>query len=371
METHASAYRHAGREVTIAERVFSSGALATLAEEPISTESGRVPREEIETALKILDSTLAGKAQEVLAGLPDSGPSAESMSDMRIAIARLNKLGAEITVAAPTTPFSSSNLPGFVDALKVLANLLEPREPLVEAAASEDAGPDESVERSPLIDATRMRFSIKLAATIVLGLLVGLVTQRVDLQTILWSIAVTGQPNQYGGVLRKTFLRLGGCLIGGLATLVAMRIVSQNFDSLPLPGGNICAMVFSAYVSQSSELLGYVYSDRHHPHPRADLRHHRLCAPVALLGDSARRGDLDGLPAFAAGICHRQTGREPDENDAHHARVYKRVADGTITEGQIAATERSLSTELMGVPIWLVIRLEGLPASRCRPQASK
>jgi uncharacterized membrane protein YccC len=343
-------------EVTTAERVFLEvERLATLAEEPISTESGRVPREEIETALKILDSTLAGKAQEVLAGLPDSGPSAESMSDMRIAIARLNKLGAEITVAAPTTAFSSSNLPGFLDALEVLAHLLEPREPPVETAATEDAGADDSIERPPLIDATRMRFSIKLAATIVLGLLVGLVTQRVDLQTILWSIAVTGQPNQYGGVLRKTFLRLGGCLIGGLATLVAMRIVSQNFDSLlPYLVAIFAVMVFSAYVSQSSELLGYA---------GIQTGITFLICYVGLAPSSNVYAPLwrfwgivlgvvtSGfvflllLPEYATDKLVESLTRMMRTTLAFS----KRVADGTITEGQIAATERSLSTELMGV----------------------
>ena len=92
----------------------------------------------------------------------------------------------------------------------------------------------------------------------VLGLLVGLTTQRADLQTILWSIAVAGQPNQYGAVLRKTFLRLMGCLMGGLATLGAMLIVSQHFDSLPPYLIAIFAVTwFSTYLAQSSDWLNY------------------------------------------------------------------------------------------------------------------
>jgi uncharacterized membrane protein YccC len=91
-----------------------------------------------------------------------------------------------------------------------------------------------------------------------LGLLVGLTTQRADLQTILWSIAVAGQPNQYGAVVRKTILRLAGCIMGGLAALAAMLIVSQHFESLTAYLVAIFAvMLFSTYVSQSSEWLGY------------------------------------------------------------------------------------------------------------------
>lgn len=102
------------------------------------------------------------------------------------------------------------------------------------------------------------RFSIKLGAAITLGLIVGLTTQRADLQTILWSTVVAGQPNQYGAVIRKTLLRLGGCILGGLAALAAMILVSENFDSLPPYLVAIFAVaMFSTYISQSSEWLGY------------------------------------------------------------------------------------------------------------------
>jgi uncharacterized membrane protein YccC len=59
-------------------------------------------------------------------------------------------------------------------------------------------------------------------------------------------------------VVRKTILRLAGCIMGGLAALAAMIIVSQNFDSLPPYLVAIFAVtMFSTYISQSSEWLGY------------------------------------------------------------------------------------------------------------------
>ena len=101
-------------------------------------------------------------------------------------------------------------------------------------------------------------FSIKLGTAITLALLVGLTTQRVDLQTILWSVVVAGLPNTYGAVVRKTILRLAGCVLGGLAALAAMLIVSQNFDSLAAYLAAIFAVtIVSTYVAQSSEWLGY------------------------------------------------------------------------------------------------------------------
>jgi uncharacterized membrane protein YccC len=65
-------------------------------------------------------------------------------------------------------------------------------------------------------------------------------------------------PSTYGGVIRKTLLRLAGCLAGGLAAFGAMIIVSQNFDSLVAYMMAIFVVtMFSTYVAQSSEWLGY------------------------------------------------------------------------------------------------------------------
>ena len=126
------------------------------------------------------------------------------------------------------------------------------------SAAAETTGGEDDFEPRPFIDPEAFRFSIKLGTAITLALLVGLTTQRADLQTILWSVVVAGLPNTYGAVVRKTVLRLAGCVMGGLAALAAMLIVSQNFDSLAAYLAAIFAVtIFSTYVAQSSEWLGY------------------------------------------------------------------------------------------------------------------
>jgi uncharacterized membrane protein YccC len=59
-------------------------------------------------------------------------------------------------------------------------------------------------------------------------------------------------------VVRKTILRVTGCILGGLAALAAMLVVSQNFDSLPAYLIAIFAVTaLSTYISQSSDWLGY------------------------------------------------------------------------------------------------------------------
>jgi uncharacterized membrane protein YccC len=178
---------------------------------------------------------------------------------LRVTTQHLSELSARTSSPADEslTP-ETLNFLGFVGGLEAIANLLEPRERPPTPTASEKTEADNRLQAPSFIDRARLRFSIKLGATIILGLLVGLTTQRADLQTILWSIFVAAQPNQYGAVVRKTILRLAGCIMGGLAALAAMIIVSQNFDSLPAYLVAIFAVtMFSTYVSQSSEWLGY------------------------------------------------------------------------------------------------------------------
>jgi uncharacterized membrane protein YccC len=151
-----------------------------------------------------------------------------------------------------------SNLLGFVGGLETVAHLLEPQQRPLESVTPSASATEGDSEPRPFIDPAAFRFSVKVGAAITLALLVGLTTQRADLQTILWSVVVAGLPNTYGAVVRKTVLRLAGCAVGGLAALAAMIIVSQNFDSLPAYLAAIFAVtMFSTYVAQSDEWLGY------------------------------------------------------------------------------------------------------------------
>ena len=244
--------------VVTAERIHQEvERIATLADEPLTGEIRQVYRVEIEKAFNDLDEAIAERADHILSGLLDS--SAERAGDLRETIRHLDDLIAQISVATDEQPGSErSNLLGCVGGLMTMASLLEPRDTHLVSSTSEVSRTENDFEPPPLIDPTAFRFSVKLAATITLGLVVGLTTQRADIQTILWSIAVVGQPNQYGAVVRKTLLRLAGCVIGGFAALAAMIIVSENFDSLPAYLVVIFAVtMFSTYVAQSDEWLGY------------------------------------------------------------------------------------------------------------------
>jgi uncharacterized membrane protein YccC len=243
--------------VLTAERVFLEvERLAVIADEPVSDHLRQHHREEIEAALQALDGALAERTEDLLAGL-DGGPDpAERNSDLRLSIRSLTDLSARTPPASDE--FEVANFLGFVGGLETIGSLLELRERPLGSSIGEPTGDEAESESRPFFDPAAFRFSIKLGAAITLGLLVGLTTQRADLQTILWSTVVAGQPNQYGAVVRKTILRLVGCVLGGLAALAAMILVSQNFDSLPPYLVAIFAVtMLSTYVAQSSEWLGY------------------------------------------------------------------------------------------------------------------
>jgi uncharacterized membrane protein YccC len=226
--------------------------LALLADEAGPSEISQDHREEVARVLQTLDEAFALKTRHILAGLPAEQESPEWISDLR---AITHHLTESLAQAVPTRDESTSEVPGFVGGLEAIGNLLESPEP---PATVEPYGAESNSEPHPFFDPVAFRFSVKLGAAVTLGLLVGLTSQRPDIQTILWSIVVVGQPHQYGAVIRKTLLRLVGCVVGGLATLGTMIVVSQHFDSLPPYLVAIFAVTMLAtYVAQSSEWLGY------------------------------------------------------------------------------------------------------------------
>jgi uncharacterized membrane protein YccC len=232
--------------------------LAVLADEPVRYDLRKNHQQEIQSILELVDAAFAELIDRVFGGFPNAAEVLPRAAELDSEIQNLSQLRARSFSQAGSMTPEAWNFVAFLDALQEIASLLDPREHPHAEADTEVIERDLSVETPPLVDPARLRFGIKLGAAITLGLLVGLTTQRADLQTILWSIAVAGQPNQYGAVVRKTILRLAGCIVGGLTALAAMLIVSQHFESLTAYLVAVFAvMLFSTYVSQSSEWLGY------------------------------------------------------------------------------------------------------------------
>ena len=340
--------------VVTAERVFLEvERLAMLADETVSDEIRRPYRYQLKMVLSELDAALARRAEEVLAGIQGFENLQVVSPDLRGLIQDLRNASAQtLTRRETATAVEASNFAGFVDALEVIENLLVT--PLFRGVAIEATGGEKTAGQE-FFNADRFRFSVKLGATMVLGLQVGLTTQRADLQTILWSIAVAGQPNQYGAVLRKTILRLVGCLMGGLAALGAMLLVSENFDSLPAYLVAIFAVTFfSTYLSQSSEWLNYAGIQTGITFlicyvglgPSSDIyrplwRFWGIVLGVLTTGFVF----LFLWPEYASDKLVEGLSKLIRTTVA----FAREVADGTVTETRSAALERRLSTDLLEV----------------------
>jgi hypothetical protein len=173
----------------------------------------------------------------------------------------LDALAARVIQIRPTYVGSAStaeieNFASFNDSLAVLTAYIErlldePPQPPA-AAPSKSAAP-----RSTGLDPDVVRFSMKVGFCVVIGYVIGLITQRQDLSTILTTILITALPT-YGAALRKMILRIVGVIIGGTLTLLTIIIVTPNFETLPAYMMALFAIFFiSSYCSLSSGRISY------------------------------------------------------------------------------------------------------------------
>jgi uncharacterized membrane protein YccC len=106
-------------------------------------------------------------------------------------------------------------------------------------------------------DPELVRYSLKVGTCVVGGYIVGLITQRADLSTILTTVLITALPT-YGAALRKMILRIVGAAIGGVVSLLAIIIVSPNFATVPAYLFAIFIVFYlSGYFSLTSGRIAY------------------------------------------------------------------------------------------------------------------
>src|SRR5208283_4972672 len=114
----------------------------------------------------------------------------------------------------------------------VLARHIE--RPLDEPPAPSTTNPSRSAvpRLSDPADPALVRYCLKVGLCTVIGYTIGLISQRPDLFIILVTVITTATPT-YGATLNKMYLRIAGAIIGGAVSLLAIIVVSPNFESLP------------------------------------------------------------------------------------------------------------------------------------------
>ncbi len=130
------------------------------------------------------------------------------------------------------------NFAEFIDSLAVLARhierpLDEPPRPPTTVPSNSTVPRNSAVPRSSApVDPAVVRYCLKVGLCTVVGYTIGLITQRPDLFIILVTVITTATPT-YGATLNKMYLRIAGAIIGGAVSLLAIIVVSPNFESLP------------------------------------------------------------------------------------------------------------------------------------------
>jgi len=152
------------------------------------------------------------------------------------------------------------NFASFTDSLAALADRIEriidvpPQTP--SAAGSESTAPPATDAPDP----AAYQLALKVGLCSVIGYVIGLVTHRPELDSILTTIVITALPT-YGATLRKMILRIVGVLIGGTISLLAIIIVTPNFETLPAYMITLFVVFFmAAYASLTSGRIAYAGS---------------------------------------------------------------------------------------------------------------
>jgi hypothetical protein len=171
-------------------------------------------------------------------------------------------LGARVIQLRPAyigkaTPAEIENFAAFIDSLATITAHIERMldEPPQPTATKPLNGAAPKLTGTP--DPVLVRYSLKVGLCAVVGYIVGVTSQRPELSTILTTVLITALPT-YGAALRKMILRIVGSIIGGAISLLAIIIVSPNFDTLPAYLFALFIVFYvSAYCSLTSGRVAY------------------------------------------------------------------------------------------------------------------
>jgi len=236
----ASEYRRAIllAAITRAARIsLEVDRLATTARENLPREIRMMGRSEIQNAVSAIAAALDEIPHKLPAGIAARTDEQTPATPTRVRRA-MDILSARVIEIRPAYIGQASaaeirNFAEFIDSLAVLTSLLErpldepPQPPAT--ITSKSAAPRASDAADPAV----VRYCAKVGLCTVAGYLIGLISRRPDLFIILVTVITTATPT-YGATLNKMYLRITGAIIGGVVSLLAIILLSPNFDTLPV-----------------------------------------------------------------------------------------------------------------------------------------
>ena len=217
-------------------------------------------RPEIEATVKaiatVLDEIAGELPTQIVVGVDPTAAALANARALRDGCAKCPRPPDETTIAKPSLT-EIENLASFDDSLASLTGYIErlldePPQPPT-AIPTIKAASEPAVETDPAL----VRYSLKVGLCAVIGYAIGVVSQRAELSTILTTVLITALPT-YGAALRKMILRIVGAIIGGVISLLAIIIVTPNFETLPAYLLAIFLVFYvSGYASLSSGRVAY------------------------------------------------------------------------------------------------------------------
>jgi multidrug resistance protein MdtO len=231
-------------------------AMAVTARESVPRVARDILREAIQAAADAIVAAMDEIAAEVETGIrtgadAPSSPAAAAIApkmealDRRIAQARPSYIGRAGAAEL-------ANLSAFTDSLHALARLLE--RPLDELPPSAAPAP---IAKAAQPDSALRRYCAKSALCMVIGYIAGIISHEAAMSVILTTVIITALPT-YGASLRKMILRIAGTVVGGAIAIIAIIIVTPNFETLPsYMLALFVVLAISAYASLSSGRVAY------------------------------------------------------------------------------------------------------------------
>ena len=216
--------------------------LVTAARENLPREIRTMVSGEIKLAVDAIAAALGEISRNLPArigtGADEQAPA--TRTNLRLAMDHLAARVVEIRPAyiGKSTSAEITHFAEFIDSLAVLARLID--RPLDEPPAPPTADPSKNaVPRKNAFpgmigpaNPALVRYCLKVGLCTVVGYLIGLISHRPDLFIILVTVITTATPT-YGATLHKMYLRIAGAIVGGAVSLLAIIIVSPNFNTLP------------------------------------------------------------------------------------------------------------------------------------------
>ncbi|MGC1678406.1 MAG: FUSC family protein [Candidatus Binataceae bacterium] len=219
--------------ITLAERLhIAVDNLIVVAIDPLRRVARTMVQRQTEALVRALDAAFAERESELARGEIAYGENSagSAVAAVRPAIDALEARIAQVRPAllAASTPAEAASMGSFAQGLSQTGELLVHglEEPWLSDAVAEPPktqGPDPAL----------VRYSLKVAVAIVIGFVIGVASQRADLSVIITTVIIAGLPT-YGATLNKMLLRLVGNVLGGALGLLAIVIVTPNFETLPV-----------------------------------------------------------------------------------------------------------------------------------------